>query len=143
MDPGTRCWGVLVRARDPIKMYDQKWSQSGFTIQRLAHFQVKQKNHVANIDILEESIKKQGLLQPIGLAKSKITEESDDYEWEVLWGQSRLLVFMRLGHKTIPAMVLDKVLTKEEGMAIALAQSKTKVDMSKKDMFCIKKILLL
>ena len=99
------------------------------------YFQVALQNAGAKIDELEHGIKAQGLLQPIGVAKSKITEESDEYEWEVLWGQRRHLVFMRLGHQTIPAMVLDKVLTKEEGMAYALQENIARRDMSRKDIY--------
>ena len=47
-------------------------------------FQVAIKNAGAKLDELEAGIKAQGLLQPIGVAKSQITEDNDDFEWEVL-----------------------------------------------------------
>ena len=42
------------------------------------YFQVAIKNAGAKIKKLEAGIKAQGLLQPIGVAKSKITEDSPD-----------------------------------------------------------------
>ena len=53
------------------------------------YFQVAIKNAGAKLDELEAGIKAQGLLQPIGVAKSKITQDNDDFEWEVLWGQRK------------------------------------------------------
>jgi hypothetical protein len=63
---------------------------------------------------LEESIKAHGLLQPIGVARSKITEDSRDFEWELLWGEKRVNVFKRLNRKKIPARVIDRVLSEQE-----------------------------
>jgi len=60
------------------------------------YFQVAIKNAGAKIDELEAGIKAQGLLQPIGVARSKITQDSPEFDWEVLWGQRRVAVFKRL-----------------------------------------------
>jgi len=98
-------------------------------------FQVAIKNAGAKLDELEAGIKAQGLLQPIGVAKSQITEDNDDFEWEVLWGQRRVQVFKRLGKKEIPAMILNKVLTKEEGMTYALMENIARREMSRSDIF--------
>ena len=99
------------------------------------YFQVAIKNAGAKLDELEAGIKAQGLLQPIGVAKSKITQDNDDFEWEVLWGQRRVQVFKRLGKKEIPAMILNEVLTKEEGMTYALMENIARRDMSRSDIF--------
>ena len=99
------------------------------------YFQVAIKNAGAKIEELEAGIKAQGLLQPIGVAKSKITEDSPDFDWEVLWGQRRVAVFKRLGIKEIPAMVLDEVLTKHEGMTYALMENIARRDMNRTDIF--------
>ena len=98
-------------------------------------FQVAIKNAGAKIEELEAGIKAQGLLQPIGVAKSKITEDSPDFEWEVLWGQRRVAVFKRLKKKEIPAMVLDEVLSKEQGMTYALMENIARRDMNRTDIF--------
>ena len=50
----------------------------------VAVFQVRDKNPGKNIDLLAAGIKNMGLLQPIGLAKSKETEKSDKYDYEIL-----------------------------------------------------------
>ena len=63
---------------------------------------------------LEASIKEHGLLQPIGVGKSKITESSSDFQWQLLWGEKRVSVFKRLERKKIPAMVIDRVLSEQE-----------------------------
>lgn len=98
-------------------------------------FQVAIKNAGAKLDELEAGIKAQGLLQPIGVARSQITEDNDDFEWEVLWGQRRVQVFKRLGIKEIPAMVLNKVLSKEQGMTYALMENIARREMSRSDIF--------
>ena len=99
------------------------------------YFQVAIKNAGAKIDELEAGIKAQGLLQPIGVARSKITQDSPEFDWEVLWGQRRVAVFKRLGRKTIPAMVLDEVLTKDKGMTYALMENVARRDMNRSDIF--------
>ena len=52
-------------------------------------FQVRNKNIGVNIDDLKDSIEVSGLIQPIGVARSEVTEGSDLYEWEIVWGQRR------------------------------------------------------
>ena len=99
------------------------------------YFQVAIKNAGAKIDELEAGIKAQGLLQPIGVARSEITEKTSEVDWEVLWGQRRVAVFKRLGRKTIPAMVLDEVLTKDKGMTYALMENVARRDMNRSDIF--------
>lgn len=98
-------------------------------------FQVRDKNPSKNIDSLVTGIKNMGLLQPIGLAKSAETEKSDKYEYEILWGQRRHLAFKRLGNKKIPALVLDKVLTKSQGKKYALQENLRREDMSRSDIW--------
>ena len=101
----------------------------------VAVFQVRDKNPGKNIDLLAAGIKNMGLLQPIGLAKSKETEKSDKYDYEILWGQRRHLAFKRLGREEIPALVLDEVLTKTEGKKYALQENLIREDMSRSDIW--------
>ena len=68
-------------------------------------FQVRNKNIGVNIDDLKDSIEVSGLIQPIGVARSEVTEGSDLYKWEIVWGQRRHYAFESLGLETIPAMV--------------------------------------
>ncbi len=98
-------------------------------------FQVRDKNPGKNIEPLAAGIKNMGLLQPIGLAKSKETEKSDKYDYEILWGQRRHLAFKRLGEEKIPALVLDKVLTKPQGKKYALQENLIREDMSRSDVW--------
>ena len=98
-------------------------------------FQVRDKNPAKNIEPLAAGIKNMGLLQPIGLAKSKETEKSDKYDYEILWGQRRHLAFKRLGEEKIPALVLDKVLTKPQGKKYALQENLIREDMSRSDVW--------
>ena len=98
-------------------------------------FQVRNKNIGVNIEDLKDSIEVSGLIQPIGVAKSKATESSDLYEWEIVWGQRRHYAFESLGMKTIPAMVLDKVLDPAEGKALSVVENLIRVDMQTKEIW--------
>ena len=98
-------------------------------------FQVRNKNIGVNIDDLKDSIEVSGLIQPIGVARSTVTEKSDLYEWEIVWGQRRHYAFESLGYKTIPAMVLDEVLRPEEGKALSVVENLIRVDMQTKEIW--------
>ena len=123
-------------------------------------FQARDENMGGNLEDLVQGIKAKGLMQPVGVARSEITEGSDKYEWEILWGQRRVSAYKRLKNETkdsqynqIPAMVIDKVLTKEEaiqyrfiqsdnkvltneeGMQYSLQENVVKQDMTRKDLF--------
>ena len=87
---------------------------------KTGEFQVRLENVGDDIEDLEESIATLGLMMPIGVARSKATEKSSDYDWELLWGQRRHYCFTRLNIKQIPARTIDKVLTTAEGKAISL-----------------------
>tara|TARA_A100001011_G_scaffold170559_1_gene179450 strand:- start:6023 stop:6949 length:927 start_codon:yes stop_codon:yes gene_type:complete len=98
-------------------------------------FQVRNKNIGVNIDDLKDSIEVSGLIQPIGVARSQVTEKSDLYEWEIVWGQRRHYAYESLGLKTIPAMVLDEVLRPEEGKALSVVENLIRVDMQTKEIW--------
>lgn len=98
-------------------------------------FQVRDKNPSKNLDALAKGIKTMGLLQPIGLARSKETEKSDKYDYEILWGQRRHLAFKRLGMTTIPALVMEDVLSKAQGKKYALQENLIREDMSRSDIW--------
>jgi hypothetical protein len=87
---------------------------------KTGEFQVRLENVGDDIEDLEESIATLGLMMPIGVARSKATEKSSDYDWELLWGQRRHYCFTRLNIEQIPARTIDKVLTTAEGKAISL-----------------------
>ena len=98
-------------------------------------FQVRNKNIGVNIDDLKDSIEVSGLIQPIGVARSEVTEGSDLYEWEIVWGQRRHYAFESLGLETIPAMVLDEVISPEEGKALSVIENLIRVDMQTKEVW--------
>ena len=71
---------------------------------------IRQKNLIENIPELMQSIKDNGLLQPIG-----VKENHADYT--LIWGFRRLQACKKLGWKTIPATIFvekDEELTEEE-----------------------------
>jgi len=59
-------------------------------------FQVRNKNIGVNIDDLKDSIEVSGLIQPIGVARSEVTEGSDIYKWEIVWGQDDIMLLNHL-----------------------------------------------
>ena len=98
-------------------------------------FQVRNKNIGVNIDDLKDSIEVSGLIQPIGVARSEVTEGSDLYKWEIVWGQRRHYAFESLGLETIPAMVLDEVISPGEGKALSVIENLIRVDMQTKEVW--------
>ena len=74
--------------------------------------QVRTQSVGQELEDLVQSIKCQGLLQPIVVCRS---EESG--KWQILVGQRRFLAFNRLRADTIPAAVLDGPVSPHEAKA--------------------------
>lgn len=62
---------------------------------------VRQKFNEADDIALMQSIKNNGLLQPIGVSVN------EDETYTIIWGNRRLLAFNKLGYKTIPAVIFS------------------------------------
>jgi len=63
-----------------------------------------------NVDLadLMQSIKQEGLMQPIGLVKRKATGLMNrSNQLIIIWGNRRLAAFKKLNYKTIPAVILE------------------------------------
>jgi ParB/RepB/Spo0J family partition protein len=98
-------------------------------------FQVRIKNFGVDIENLKDSIETTGLLQPIGVARSKFTSESDIYEWDIVWGQRRHYAMESLGYEEIDAFVLDEELTEAEGKALSVIENIIRVNMQTKEIW--------
>ena len=72
----------------------------------------------AGIEELAESIRVQGLLQPIVVCKA----ETDD-KWEILTGQRRFLAHRMLERSSITAAVLDESVNKAEAKSISITEN--------------------
>ena len=77
----------------------------------------RQKDVLADQSNLMNSIKSQGLMQPIGLQKNG---KKDRYY--IVWGHRRYLAFQKLGYKTIPAVLLKSEKLSEEDFIIRNTQ---------------------
>lgn len=83
---------------------------------------------------LEESIRKNGILNPIfvcryfGGPSSLMGMEGHIWAWELLAGRRRVIIARRLGIPSIPALVIDTRLTEEEK-----AQLKLQIDIVQSD----------
>jgi ParB family chromosome partitioning protein len=83
----------------------------------------------SGIEDLASSIKKQGLLQPIYVAKQS------NGRFEVLAGQRRLLAVKKLGQKTIRAIVADgNAIDELSKVAISLSENLIRKDNSQKEL---------
>src|SRR3990167_3768361 len=69
-----------------------------------------------DITELMQSIKKEGLLQPIGVRKT-------DDGYEAVWGNRRILAAKKLGWVTIPANVVDNADSENDRDFINLAEN--------------------
>src|ERR1051326_8014398 len=83
----------------------------------------------SGIDDLATSIRKQGLLQPIVVAKST------KGRYEIVAGQRRFLAHQKLGFKTIRAIVLDTAPADDDTkVALSLTENLVRRDNSQKEL---------
>lgn len=82
-----------------------------------------------DIDELAESIKKQGLLQPI-----MVCPTDKDGKYEILLGQRRFLAYQMLGKKEILSAVLKEQVTPIQAKIISVTENMVRRNPSKKDM---------
>lgn len=82
-----------------------------------------------DIDDLAESIKKQGLLQPIMVCPSE-----KDGKYEILLGQRRFLAYQMLDEKEILAAVLKEKVDPIQAKIISITENMVRRNPSKKDM---------
>ena len=80
--------------------------------------QVRTQDVGAEIEELAESIRVQGLLQPIVVCDAK-----SQGEWEILTGQRRFLAHKKLGKKSITAAVLDERVDEIEAKSISITEN--------------------
>ena len=81
-----------------------------------------------HIDELAQSIKKQGLLQPIVVCPGDA-----DGTWEILMGQRRFLACKELGYETIRASIIPEKMNKFEAIALSLSENLIREDLNRKD----------
>ena len=80
--------------------------------------QVRTQDVDKGIDQLAESIRRQGLLQPIVVCAA-----AEQDKWEILSGQRRHLAHKRLGRDRISAAVLDSRVDQAEAKAISITEN--------------------
>ena len=93
-------------------------------------FQVRKSNTGQAVEELAASIKQFGLLHPIVVCQY----ENDTAKWEVVAGQRRLLAHRHLGEETIPAGIIDRVLSEDEGLALSGNENVHQLDMTRTDL---------
>jgi len=91
--------------------------------------QVRTQSVGQELEDLVQSIKCQGLLQPIVVCRS---EESG--KWQILVGQRRFLAFNQLRADTIPAAVLDGPVSPHEAKAISITENLIRRKLSGKEL---------
>ncbi len=80
--------------------------------------QVRTREPGKDLEQLTESIKKQGLLQPI-----VVCEATQVGKWEILTGQRRFLAHKMLKRETITAAILDEQVEEAEAKAISITEN--------------------
>lgn len=80
------------------------------------------------IEDLAESIKVQGLLQPIVVCSARETGK-----WEILTGQRRFLAHRILKRESITAAILDERVEEQEAKAISITENLIRRELSRKD----------
>ena len=81
------------------------------------------------IEDLVESIKTQGLLQPIVVCPARNADK-----WEILTGQRRFLAHRMLKRESITAAILDKRVEEHEAKAISITENLIRRGLSNKDL---------
>ena len=80
--------------------------------------QVRTKDIGQGLDELAQSIKVQGLLQPIVVCKAQ-----EEEKWEILTGQRRFLACKQLNKTSIAAAILDERAEEAEAKAISITEN--------------------
>ena len=91
--------------------------------------QVRTQDVGKGIDDLAESIKRQGLLQPI-----MVCEARDSSKWEILTGQRRFLAHKMLKMDSITAAVLDERVEEYQAKAISITENLIRRQLSGKEL---------
>ena len=91
--------------------------------------QVRTQDVGKGIDDLAESIKRQGLLQPI-----VVCEARDSSKWEILMGQRRFLAHKMLKMDSITAAVLDERVDEYQAKAISITENLIRRQLSGKEL---------
>ena len=87
--------------------------------------QVRTRNVDKEVDALAESIRRQGLLQPIVVCKAE-----QEGKWEILSGQRRYLAHKLLRRDTINTAVLDDRVDEAEAKAISITENLVRRNLS-------------
>ena len=91
--------------------------------------QVRVKDVQRDIELLADSIRVQGLLQPI-----VVCESQEKGKYEILSGQRRSLAHKHLKLKTIRAAILADKISDSEAKAISLTENLVRRDVSKREL---------
>ncbi len=86
-------------------------------------------SRIKELDELAESIKVQGLLQPI-----VVCEAREAGKWEILAGQRRFLAHRHLKRETISAAVLDGRIDPTDAKAISVTENLVRLQLSGKEL---------
>ena len=71
--------------------------------------------------IIVESIKTVGLKKPIQVSRRSKQEQAEGYDYDLVCGQGRIEAFMTLGHKEIPAVIVE--VSKEDRLLRSLIEN--------------------
>ena len=94
--------------------------------------QARMTNPGKEIDELADSIRVQGLLEPIIVCEADIPGK-----YEIITGQRRFLAHQELGKDTIRATILDGPLTIQEAKAISLTENLVRTDLNSTDLITV------
>lgn len=94
--------------------------------------QVRLTNPGKEIDELADSIRVQGLLEPI-----IVCEMDTPGQYEIITGQRRFMAHQELGKETIRATILDGPIAIEEAKAISLSENMVRTDLNSTDLISV------
>lgn len=94
--------------------------------------QARLTNPGKEIDELADSIRVQGLLEPIIVCEADIPGK-----YEIITGQRRFLAHQELGKDTIRATILDGPITIQEAKAISLTENLVRTDLNSTDLITV------
>lgn len=94
--------------------------------------QVRLTNPGKEIGELADSIRVQGLLEPIVVCETDVPGQ-----YEVITGQRRFMAHQELGKDTIRATILDGPVTVEEAKAMSLTENMVRTDLNSTDLISV------
>lgn len=93
------------------------------------------------VDSLTTSIEQYGVLQPILVSKYESKNNQDTYKWQLITGLKRLYVCSNLNIESIPAMIINEVISETEAKHFTFLEAQKSIKVTPDEIWDAIKLL--